>query len=250
MSVEDLQRILAGGEGEACGGHAVLLTMLVARNLGATNGVLFRYANSGDVTGDASRVVGYAAMGLYRTSLSEQQRKELLSLARRSVISYVKTGKEPEGQTADPRLAANGATFVTITRNHQLRGCIGNIQPVMPLYRSVIRNAVAASAEDPRFSPMKPEELSDMEVEVTVLSPLEPLNNVKDIVIGTHGLYLVKDGRSGVFLPQVPVEQGWDRTALMENLSLKAGLPPDAWRTREVAIQAFEAEEFGDETDE
>jgi len=230
MSVEDLQDLLAGNDGEACGGHAVLLTMLVARNLGATNGVLFRYANSGDVTGDKSRVVGYAALGLYRSALSEAQRRELLSLARRTVLSYVRTKKAPDADLKDVRLSANGATFVTIKRSSQLRGCIGNIQPVMPLYRSVIRNAVAASSQDPRFPPMTPEELSDMEVEVTILSPLEPVSDVKDIRIGTHGLSIVKDGRSGIFLPQVPVEQGWDLPTYLEQLCVKAGLPSDAWK--------------------
>ena len=230
MSIEDLRGLLASGEGEACGGDAVLLTMLVGRNLGATNGVLFRYANSGDVSGDRSRVVGYAAMGLYRTPLSESQRQELLSLAKRTVLSYVRTKKEPGVEAQDARLQANGATFVTINRNHQLRGCIGNIQPIMPLYRSVVRNAVAASSQDPRFPPMTPEELLDMEIEVTILSPLEPVNSVKDLRIGTHGIYLARDGRSSVFLPQVPVEQGWDLPTTLDQLCYKAGLPPGAWK--------------------
>jgi hypothetical protein len=230
MSVEDLQNVLAGGDGEACGGHALLLAMAVARNLGATNGVLYRYANSGDVTGDRGRVVGYAAMGLYRSPLPEAQRQELLSLARRTVVSYVRTKKTPAAETQDARLAANGATFVTIKRNHELRGCIGNIQPVMPLYQSVIRNAVAAASQDPRFPPMTPEELTDLEIEVTILSPLEPVNDVREIRIGTHGLSIVKDGRSGIFLPQVPVEQGWDLPTYLEQLCFKAGLPAGAWR--------------------
>ena len=230
MSVGDLQDLLARNEGEACGGHAVLLAMAVSRNLGATNGVLFRYANSGDVTGDRGRVVGYAALGIYRSPLSEPQRQELLSLARRTVLTYVRTKRTPDADMKDARLAANGATFVTIKRNHELRGCIGNIQPVMPLYRSVIRNAVAASSQDPRFRPMTQEELSDMEVEVTILSPLEPVRDTKDITIGTHGLSIVKDGRSGIFLPQVPVEQGWDLPTTLEQLCIKAGLPAGAWK--------------------
>jgi MEMO1 family protein len=242
MSVEDLQVLLASSEGEACGGHAVLLTMLVSRNLGATNGVLYKYANSGDVTGDKARVVGYAAMGLYKSPLSEQQKRELLSLARKTVIEHVKNKRAPEPEIKDTRLLANGATFVTINRHHQLRGCIGNIQPIMPLYWSVIRNAVAASSQDPRFPPMTPGELSEMEVEVTVLSPLEPLDDVKNIVIGMHGLYLIKGQQGGVFLPQVPVEQGWDLPTYLEQLCYKAGLPKDAWKDKNSQLFVFTAD--------
>jgi AmmeMemoRadiSam system protein B/AmmeMemoRadiSam system protein A len=242
MSVEDLQGLLASSEGEACGGHPVLLTMMVSRNLGATNGVLYKYANSGDVTGDKARVVGYAAMGLYKSPLSEQQKRELLSLARKTVMEHVKNKRAPEPEIKDTRLLANGATFVTINRHHQLRGCIGNIQPIMPLYLSVIRNAVAASSQDPRFPPMTPGELSDMEVEVTVLSPLEPLDDVKNIVIGTHGLYLIKGQQGGVFLPQVPVEQGWDLSTYLEQLCYKAGLPKDAWKDKNAQLFIFSAD--------
>jgi len=242
MSVEDLQGLLASNEGEACGGYPVLLTMMVSRNLGATNGVLYRYANSGDITGDKARVVGYAAIGLYKSPLSEQQKQELLTLARKTVVDYVKNKRMPEPDLKDPRLLANGATFVTINRNHQLRGCIGNIQPVMPLYRSVISNAVAASSRDPRFPAMTPGELANMEVEVTVLSPLEPLDDVKNIKIGTHGLYLIKGQQGGVFLPQVPVEQGWDLPAYLEQLCHKAGLPKDAWKDTEARLFIFSAD--------
>ena len=242
MSVEDLQGLLAGGEGEACGGYPVLVAMMVGRNLGATNGVLYKYANSGDVSGDRSRVVGYAAMGLYKSPLTEEQKRELLSLARKTVVDHVSGRKTPEPDHKDARLQANGATFVTISRNHMLRGCIGNIQPVMPLTRSVISNAIAASSRDPRFPPMRPEELKDMEVEVTILSPLEGIDDARQIRVGTHGVYLEKAGRAAVFLPQVPVEQGWDLKTYLEQLCLKAGLPGDAWKDRDVRLSVFTAD--------
>lgn len=242
MSVEDLQGLLSAHDGEVCGGDPVLLSMLVSRNLGATNGVLYHYANSGDVTGDKKRVVGYAAMGLYKSALSNSQKQELLALARKTVTEYVRHKRTPEPVVKDARLQANGATFVTINREHRLRGCIGNIQPVMPLYRSVIGNAVAASSQDPRFPPMTPGELEDAELEVTVLSPLEPLDDVKKITVGTHGLYLVKDSRSSVFLPQVPVEQRWDLPTYLEQLCLKAGLPKDAWKDKDARLFIFSAD--------
>jgi AmmeMemoRadiSam system protein A len=137
----------------------------------------------------------------------------------------------PEAASRDPRLAADGAAFVTLKeKNGALRGCIGTIQPVMPLCRSVVSNAVAAAARDHRFPPVRPEELPGLEVEVTVLSPLEPVADLKEVRIGTHGLYLEAPGASSVFLPQVPVEQGWDLATYLRELALKAGLPPDGWQ--------------------
>jgi AmmeMemoRadiSam system protein B/AmmeMemoRadiSam system protein A len=231
MSIEDIQKYIMSRKGEMCGSNPVIFTMAVARNLGATNSVLFKYANSGDVTGDNTRVVGYAAMGLYESPLTSPERKELLDLARMTIKSYVTQGKTPEINIKDKRLRANGATFVTIkTEKGMLRGCMGNIKPIMPLYSSVIENAVSACARDPRFHPLTPGELDDIEVEVTVLSPLEPLKDTESIEIGRHGLYIVKDNRSGLLLPQVPVESGWDRETFLKQVSKKAGLPQDSWK--------------------
>lgn len=234
MSLEDAERYLMTGEGEMCGGYPVLFAMAVAKGLGATNGLLFKYANSGDVTGDKSRVVGYAAIGLYKSLLTKEEKEQLLSLAKNTIVNYVTHGKTPDVEIKDPKLAANGATFVTIKRNNNLRGCIGNLQPVMPLYRSVIMNAVSASSRDPRFSPMAREELKDMEVEISILSPFEPLKDIKQIEIGKHGLFLVKGQNSGLLLPQVPTEFGWDTKTFLEQLSLKAGLSKDAWKDAEL----------------
>ncbi|MFA4828474.1 MAG: AmmeMemoRadiSam system protein B [Thermodesulfovibrionales bacterium] len=234
MSLEDVERYLMTGEGEMCGGYPVLFAMAVAKGLGATNGLLFKYANSGDVTGDKSRVVGYAAIGLYKSLLTKEEKEQLLSLAKDTIINYVTNGKTPEVEIKNPKLAANGATFVTIKRNNNLRGCIGNLQPVMPLYRSVIMNAVSASSKDPRFPQMTREELKDMEVEISILSPFEPLKGISRIEIGKHGLFLVKGQNSGLLLPQVPTEFGWDTKTFLEQLSLKAGLPKDAWKDAEL----------------
>ncbi|GAB4487704.1 MAG: AmmeMemoRadiSam system protein B [Thermodesulfovibrionales bacterium] len=234
MSIEDAGRCVFRGEAEMCGAYPVLVTMGVARDLGATNGIVYKYANSGDVTQDRSRVVGYAAIGLYRTPLNDAERSELLKLARETVAAYVKNRTVPEFKASTPRLNANGATFVTINRHGGLRGCIGNIQPVLPLFQSVIENAVSASSRDPRFPPMTEAELRDIEVEVTVLSPLEPLRDVSGIRIGTHGLYLVSGRNAGLLLPQVPGQFNWDVQTFLEQVSIKAGLPKDAWKTSQL----------------
>lgn len=234
MSIEDVERYLITGEAELCGSYPVILTMAVARRLGATNGVLYRYSNSGDITNDKSRVVGYAAMGLYKSTLTKEEKEELLLLAKKTVADYVLHGKVTEVDVKNPRLKANGATFVTIRKNGDLRGCIGNIQPVMPLYRSVISNAVSSCSKDPRFPPMNREDMKDAEVEVSVLSSLEPLGDVKNIEIGKHGLFLVKGQDSGLLLPQVAEENRWDRNIFLEQLSIKAGLPKDSWKTAQL----------------
>ena len=153
-----------------------------------------------------------------------------VTLDKKTIAQYVKQGTTPAPVPADTRLQANGATFVTINRQGGLRGCIGNIEPIMPLYQSVIQNAVSASSRDPRFPPMKEGELKDMQVEVSVLSPLVELRDVRDIRIGTHGLLLVHKAGSGLLLPQVPVEFGWDVPTFLKQLSYKAGLPENAWK--------------------
>ncbi|OGW25196.1 MAG: hypothetical protein A2X59_04525 [Nitrospirae bacterium GWC2_42_7] len=244
MSLENVEMHLLNGEGEMCGAYPVILTMAVARGLGATNGVLYKYANSGDVTGDKSRVVGYGALGLYKSSLSKKEKEELLSIAKKTIFYYVTHGKVLEAEPKDIRLKANGATFVTIIRSGDLRGCIGNLQPVMPLYRSVITNAVSAATRDPRFPPMTRGELGDMSVEISVLSPMELLLDTKNIVIGRHGLYIVKGENSGLLLPQVATDFKWDVNTFLEQASVKAGLPKDAWKDKNTKLYTFTAEVF------
>ena len=241
MSPENVQQLLASREGEMCGGYPVLFTMTVARNLGATNSVLYKYANSGDTAGDRSRVVGYGAIGLYRSPLITSEKSQLLQFAKETIISYVRDRRTPQVNIENKRLKANGATFVTIkTPEGMLRGCMGNIQPNMPLYQSVISNAVSATSRDPRFKPMTKDELRGIDVEVTVLSPLEPMQDRKAFKVGTHGLYIVKDYQSGILLPQVPVEFGWDEDTFLRQICKKAGLPEDAWK--EANLFRFTAE--------
>jgi AmmeMemoRadiSam system protein A len=240
LSLKDTEQLLRTGEAELCGGFPVLITMEVARMAGANMGVLFDYANSGDVTGDKDKVVGYASIGLYNSPFTEEEKKELLILARDAITGYVTNGKAPGIEMKNPKLKADGAVFVTIKMNGSLRGCIGHIQPVMPLYQSVIRNAVAACSSDPRFPPMKKDELKDMGVEVSILSPLKPLKDVKDIQVGKHGLFIVKGMQSGLLLPQVASELGWNRDTFLEQVCAKAGLSKDAWRDAE--LYTFTAE--------
>jgi len=240
LSILDTEKLLRNGEAELCGAFPVLITMEVSRRVGANMGVLFKYANSGEVTDDKDRVVGYASLGLYNNPITEGEKKELLELAKDTITGYVTNGKVPELEINNPKLKADGAVFVTIKMNGLLRGCIGHIQPVIPLYQSVIRNAVAACSSDPRFPPMKEEDLKHMDVEISILSPLRPLKDVKNIQLGKHGLFIVKGMQSGLLLPQVATELGWNRDTFLEQVCAKAGLPKDAWKDAE--LYAFTAE--------
>jgi AmmeMemoRadiSam system protein B/AmmeMemoRadiSam system protein A len=236
LSAGDTAKLLQSGQSELCGVYPVLITMEVARRAGADYGMLFKYANSGDVTNEKEKVVGYSSMGFIASPLSDNEKKELLTLAKDTIEQYVSSGRVAERNTQNPRFRADGAVFVTIKKNGSLRGCIGNIQPVMSLYQSVIKNAIAAASGDPRFSPLSKEDLADIEVEVSILSPLLPLKDTGNIQVGKHGLVIRKGGQSGILLPQVPAEFGWDRDTFLEMVCLKAGLPKNAWKDAELHI--------------
>jgi AmmeMemoRadiSam system protein A len=150
-------------------------------------------------------------------------------------------GFTPGEATSTPR-----AAFVTLKENGQLRGCIGDIFPQRPLYKSVIGNAINAAFADPRFAPVRKDELARIRVEISALTPPSPVASWRDIRIGTDGMVMNKGGRSAVFLPQVAPEQGWDLETTLANLSMKAGLPADAWKEG-ATFQVFQAEVFGEE---
>lgn len=240
LSVGDTAKLLQSGQSELCGVYPVLITMEIARRAGAGYGMLFRYANSGDVTNEKEKVVGYSSIGFISSPLSDKEKKELLTLAKDTIEEYVSSGSVVERNIQNPQFKADGAVFVTIKKNGSLRGCIGNIQPVMSLYQSVIKNAIAASSSDPRFPPLKKEELKDISVEVSILSPLIPLKDTRNIQVGKHGLVIRKGAQSGILLPQVATEFGWDKDTFLEMVCMKAGLPKSAWK--EAELLTFTAE--------
>ncbi|MCK4452375.1 MAG: AmmeMemoRadiSam system protein A [Anaerolineae bacterium] len=159
----------------------------------------------------------------------------------------------PQYETDDPILARRSGVFVTLKEGGDpstglrasLRGCIGHTQADRPLYQVVQQMAAAAATGDPRFPPLTTEELSNITVEISVLSPFRRMTDVEEVQVGTHGLMIFQDGRQGLLLPQVPVEQGWEREEFLENLCLKAGLPPDCWTDRPT-LYAFTAVVFGE----
>lgn len=147
----------------------------------------------------------------------------------------------PDTCFTEPNLNRHCGCFVTIHQFGQLRGCIGNFVSDKPLYELVREMAVAAATQDPRFYPMKKEDLVSFELEISVLSPLIPIESTDDISVGVHGLYIVKGNSRGVLLPQVATEYGWDRETFLRHTCLKAGLPENAWQ-KDCMIYRFSAQ--------
>lgn len=178
--------------------------------------------------------------------LNEQQQARLLEIARQSMETFVREQETIEVTETDPELMRKCGAFVTLKKSGQLRGCIGHIEAVEPLYLTVRDMAIAGATQDWRFPPVIVEELSEIDIEVSVLSELEKITDVNQIEVGVHGVVLEKGGQKGVFLPQVAPEQGWNRVQLLDNLCAhKMGLPADAWREG-ADIYIYTAQVFGE----
>ncbi len=257
---EKLRRDLESGRGEACGAGPVLVVMAAARELGASRGQVLKYLNSGDITGDRSGVVGYAAAVFLRDSalseekdrkkagislgLTNEEKKLLREIARASIERRLKKEKPPKIEISGEHLKENRGAFVSLHRRGQLRGCIGMIQPSRPLHQVIDEMATAAAFEDGRFEPLSADELKDLEVEISVLTPLQKLQNIEEIEIGKHGLYIKKGFYSGLLLPQVATEYNWNRQTFLEETCRKAGLPRNAWKEKGTEIYLFSADIF------
>ncbi len=252
LDIEGFIRALGNHAAEIDAPGPVLAMMLTARRLGASSIALLAYANSGDVTGEKSRVVGYGALAASvpqastLTTLDAATRASLLGLARRSIREYLDVGQVTPAASADARVQERRGVFVTIMKDGQLRGCIGTIEPVSTILEAVQQSAISAATHDPRFPSMRLDEVPRALLEISILSAMEPVGQVEEIQVGTHGLYLVHGEQSGLLLPQVAPEQGWDRAAFLEGLCRKAGLPPEAWRDPGARLYRFTVEHFSE----
>lgn len=239
-----------------CGWTSVLTLMYMAEKIKSAEILPLAYMNSGDAdSGDTARVVGYWAAALYdrgeapvnKTGLSEDERKLLLALARSSIHEFLLTGKlPPAGEAAgSAALSAHCGAFVTLHKNGKLRGCIGRFTSDKALWMVVQEMAVAAATADTRFKAVTAEEMKEIDIEISVLSPLKKIESVNEIILGTHGIYISSGNRLGTFLPQVATETGWSLEEFLGHCSRdKAGLGWDGWKTADVFI--YTAEIFGE----
>ncbi len=219
---------------------------------------LLDYKNSGDTSGDKSRgVVGYGAIAFtlpnkLRTEtkpdfgpFTKKERIYLMELAKNAVRAAVSGEKFEPTLPPSNILKENGAAFVTLKKRGELRGCIGHVIARVPLFQCVVDVARSAAIHDTRFSPVKPDELKDITYEISVLTAPEPTSPEK-IEVGRDGLIMKRGGRSGLLLPQVPIEWNWNKEEFLAHTCMKAGLPSNCWKDPETTIESFRAIVFGE----
>lgn len=182
------------------------------------------------------------------SAYSDDEKKQLLALARHSIKAALEGEPAPDHSKLPAKLQAIQSCFVTLhTASDQLRGCVGNIGEFEPLAANVAHNAANAAFNDSRFQQVSSvAELDSLHIEISVLTPAEPIASWRDFRVGEHGVILRALGRSAVFLPQVAPEQGWDAETTLSHLAMKAGLPHDAWRGPNAKFDIFKAIVFGE----
>jgi len=232
-----------------CGWPAMLTLLHMSSQTEGMDVRKILYQNSGDVTGDSSRVVGYWAIGFIRKQtdtsntlpmdfqIREEEKRSLLRIARKTLRRFVREKKVP-GVDEDPitdQLKVHTGAFVTLYKDGELRGCVGRFNPNMPLYQVVRDMAVAACSEDMRFSPVEEEELDDISIEISVLTPLQRISSPEEIELGEDGIYIKKGPSAGTLLPQVAVKTGWSKEEFLGHCARdKAGIGWEGWMDADV----------------
>jgi AmmeMemoRadiSam system protein A len=178
--------------------------------------------------------------------LTQEEKTTLLDIVKKTVAAKVNDEDIPKFTVNSETLKEKRGAFVTLKKSGHLRGCIGYIKAVKPLWETVQEMAVAAAFHDPRFPSLKPDEIRDITFEISVLSPLRRIKDINEIEVGKHGLYIVCGYNSGLLLPQVAAEYEWDKESFLKETCNKAGLPPQAWKNKETQIYIFSADYFGD----
>lgn len=251
-----LKDLIKKGSCELCGHDSLLMFFSALKELGAEKGRLVKYENSGDAVpgSGAQGVVGYMSM-IFETNeeismnyYDEKERKYMIELARNSISYALKNKKEFVPQKpAETKLNETRAVFVTLKINDELRGCIGSMVATESLFQAVSGMAHSAAFNDPRFAPLTADELNKINIEISVLTPMEKVASWKDIKNGIDGVYIKKGYHSGVFLPQVATETGWNLETFLSNLCThKAGLPADCYKDPSTEIYKYQVELFGE----
>jgi len=179
--------------------------------------------------------------------LNDKQKRRLLEIARKTIEEYVTTGRRLEFKEDDPKLKEVCGAFVTLHEKGELRGCIGAVVAQEPLYLTVRDMAIQSAVCDPRFTPVKKNELKDIEIEISALSPLKKIKDISEFKLGVNGVLIKKGPDMGLFLPQVATETGWTKEEFLSNLCThKACLPADAWKDASTEIYIFSATVFSE----
>jgi AmmeMemoRadiSam system protein A len=235
LDTDSLMKKVQRRENIMCGGGGVVSALIYARTLGTPRIEILRYADSSATGGGDTKVVGYLSAAVYSKprsqpfSLTDEEKTELLNVARSAVTLYVQKKEILRYEPQTPSLFTEKGAFVTLKKLGRLRGCIGYIEPVAPLHLTITQAAISAASQDNRFPPVQPSELPDLEYEISVLSLPRKIDSPDEVIVGRHGLIIVQGARKGVLLPQVPVENRWSRKTFLQQACLKAGLPQNAW---------------------
>ena len=262
-SAQDIYAKLKAGSIQMCGGLPVVSAMLTAQSLGYHSLKILSYTNSAQVTarktkglwtvGYVSAIIGTEQGEAINQEKSEEimlnttQKKRLLEIARKTIQEYVTSGKKLDFSEDDPQLKTISGAFVTIHKQGELKGCIGNIIGQKPLFETIRDMAIESATGDPRFEPVTKDELKDIEIEISVLSPLKKIEDTFEFQLGVHGVLVRKGFSQGVFLPQVAVETGWSKEEFLSNLCAhKAGLSADAWKDAKTEKYIFSALVFSE----
>lgn len=269
---------LENGKTEACGGGPIITAMVASKALGAAKVEITGYGDSGDITGDKMNVVGYLSAIICKEAgakeytldadeniesvqinenpvsgvnfgLSADDKENLLKMTRESISSYLENRNVEFPIDISESLKQQLGAFVTLTKEGELRGCIGTFWGSEALYKTIAEMARQAAFADPRFAPVNRDELSHIDIEISVLTPMKKIENPESVVVGRDGLYIKKGFSSGVLLPQVAVEYGWSREEFLDHTCIKAGLRAGTWKDARTEIYIFQAEIFGDSRD-
>jgi len=270
LDLEETKAVLEGQLDEniphlvtsACGEAPILAAMAIAKELGANCASIISYSNSGyNPAGNIDQVVGYGAVaiGLGKPTaltdpdslvvnptytLSSSDRRDLLTYARKTLEQFFSTTTVPLPRDLNPLLKIKRGAFVTLRKHGELRGCIGEMREDRPLCTVIGSMALQAAFNDTRFNPLAEQELSQVEIEISVLTPVKPVKNAHEIVLGRDGVIVRKGNRQAVFLPQVATETGWSKEVLLDQLCFKAGLEAGDWKDAE--LFTFQADVFSE----
>lgn len=238
---------MAGLSTSLCGWTSVMSLLYLTQGNTELKYTHLQYMNSGDSPyGDSNRVVGYHAIALFSQAtekedfvLDKAEKNLLLSVARRTLEAYIREGKKPDfsGETFPAALQQNCGAFVSLHKNGKLRGCIGRFTSDIPLFLVVRDMAIASATQDLRFPRVSKEEVDEIDIEISVLSPMRKVSSADEIELGVHGIYIIKDGHAGTFLPQVATETGWSKEEFLGHCARdKAGIGWDGWKTAEIYV--------------
>jgi len=238
-----------------CSWPSVITLMYITQEMPGISYKQVLYKNSGDTDyGEKDRVVGYYALSVVQEKqntklLSEPEKKELLEIARSTIRTYLENHQVPPVDLESLSLALKNkaGAFVTLKKHGELRGCIGHFEADNPLYSIVQQMAVASSTQDSRFLPVTPAELKSIDIEISVLTPMQKISDVHSIRLGVDGIYIRKGFRSGTFLPQVATETGWKLDEFLGHCARdKAGIGWDGWKDKDAEIFVYQAFVFGE----